>query len=302
METRLCVVQFLHPGAEPRVDPRRAVDWNTGGLHSRKFLRVRGTHVAGLDGESEESELVLWGEWEPQSDAKPLAVRAPGEPAWLHEPWFDAPPRGLWAQNTDPFVFGDHFLYTGCQQHRQGRPTQLARLRPGSVILFGSGRGRRFVLDTVFVAGPRWIDHSRQTLDRLDGRISDAYREITIDRWYAPGDLSSTRMHRLYFGAAHDRPVGGMFSFFPCLPYDGGGSGFARPEIRLPGYVTPAQTQSYRREPVGAVAIAAEAWGSVVDQVLAAGLRLGVRAEVPPRRTTGAWAGFETEAAGCAAA
>ena len=53
----------------------------------------------------------------------------------------------------DPFVFGPQFHYTGCMQHREGRPTQLRHLRAGSVVLFGSCTGRSsFVLDTVFVA------------------------------------------------------------------------------------------------------------------------------------------------------
>jgi len=82
------------------------------------------------------------------------------------------------------------------------------------VILFGSGRGRRFVLDTVFVVGQRWIDHSRRTLDVLDGKISREYRQITIDRWYA-GNVPDDRVHRLYFGATVTHRFHGMFSFFP---------------------------------------------------------------------------------------
>ena len=66
-------------------------------------------------------------------------------------------------QNTDPFVFGESFLYTCCQQFKNNRPTQLRYLAPGSVILFGSHRGGRFLLDTVFVTR-RSRDHCRRTI------------------------------------------------------------------------------------------------------------------------------------------
>jgi hypothetical protein len=53
-------------------------------------------------------------------------------------------------QNTDPFVFGDQFHYTGCLQHTKRGATQLRYLDRGSVILFGSCREKRdFVVDTV---------------------------------------------------------------------------------------------------------------------------------------------------------
>jgi hypothetical protein len=56
------------------------------------------------------------------------------------------------AQNTDPFVFGDRFLYTCCKQRlRSGRPTQLRYLPHGSLVLFGSHISGGFGLDTVFV-------------------------------------------------------------------------------------------------------------------------------------------------------
>jgi len=208
----------------------------------------------------------------------------------------------VWAQNTDPFVFGGEFLYTGCQQHSHtGGPTQLARLRPGSVVLFGSGKNRRFVLDTVLVVGERWIDHSRQTLDRLDGQITDGYREVTIDRWYA-GGVPDDRTHRLYFGATFDDPIEDMFSFFPCRPLaDGDTRCPARPEIRLPGGITPTQTQKYKLTRLAARSQAADIWREVVRQVLAAGLRLGIAADLPSR--VRACSPIEqTDPAGCAAA
>ena len=49
---------------------------------------------------------------------------------------------GVWRQNTDPFVFGERFHYTGCLRHTRRGPTQLRYLAPGSLVLFGSCRDK----------------------------------------------------------------------------------------------------------------------------------------------------------------
>jgi hypothetical protein len=282
---RRCVVQFLHPGFEPDVRAPGEWPWNTAGAHKRKFLVQPGEYRETVDRMTKRSEhLGFWGEWEPQSLATNASGSQPGAPQWLHEPFYSPLPTSAWAQNTDPFVFGDRFHFTGCQQHVKGRPTQLARLLPGSVILFGSGKKNppRFLLDTLFVVGETAIDHnSSNQLAVLNGSISTAYREITIDRWYAAG-LPPTQTHRLYFGAIPDEPVGGMFSFFPCSPLDHDGGPFPRPTIKLPGYVTPSQTQKYKLTEVGDKE-AADVWNDVVAQVLDSGRALGVRADLPHR-------------------
>jgi hypothetical protein len=72
----------------------------------------------------------------------------------VKEPLLERPTSFRGLQSTDPYVFGDRFLYTGYQQHTNGgaRETQLRRPRRGSVILFGSCRDlARLVVDTVFV-------------------------------------------------------------------------------------------------------------------------------------------------------
>lgn len=285
MVDRRCVVQFLHPGFEPEVRGPGAWPWNTHRAHKRKFLVLGGEYRAAVDGPTERSErLGFWGEWEPQSVAS-KAVRAQDDaPHWLHEPFYKPLPRDQWAQNTDPFVFGEQFHFTGCQQHVGSRPTQLARLRPGSVILFGSGKKSpsRFLLDMVFVVGEKAIDHNAcNQFKALDGAISSPYREVTIDRWYA-GEVPPSQTHRLYFGATPEKQVTGMFSFFPCRPLDGARDAFPRPLIKLPGYVTLSQTQKYKLTVVSE-SEAAEVWCNVVQQVLDAGSLLGTRADVPPR-------------------
>ena len=127
--------------------------------------------------------------------------------------------------------------------------------------------------------GRKAIDHNAGNQAQvLDHAISRAYREVTIDRWYA-APVPAWQTHRRYFAATPEAPVAGMFSFFPC-PSLVGGQGFARPSITLPGFVTPSQTQKYKKTVVGD-AKAVEAWRHVVAQVLGAGLGLGVRADMP---------------------
>jgi hypothetical protein len=230
-EDKVCFVQFMHPGAEHEPPDDGKMGWNSGD-HARKFLVANGLATSRRGAQAD--ELVFWGEWEPQSRVveayDPTVLDGP---RWLHEPTWSPlePPR--WSQNTDPFVFGDRFHYTGCQQHKRNRrgakqPTQLRRLARGSVILFGSCRRDRFMLDTVFVVD-RYVDHRRK--DRataLAGKISATYEAVTIDPWYRGNDPDDVS-YRLYFGATVDAPIEGMFSYVPCLPRADAPSGFARP-------------------------------------------------------------------------
>jgi hypothetical protein len=131
---------------------------------------------------------------------------------------------GRWAQNTDPFVFGEQFHCTGCQQHKRRnglvQPTQLRALAHGSVVLFGSCRRDRFVLDTVLVVD-RWLDHTASDhRDVLAGRVSDTYRSVVIDPWYR-GNVPEYASHRLYFGATPARPVSRHVQL-RSLPTEGG--------------------------------------------------------------------------------
>lgn len=276
-------VQFIHPGLEHGADRGSDVrSWNNG-LHRRKFMKVRGRMF--VDG-AEESDLVMWGEWEAASRAIARFARgAPGFPRFLHEPLPpNVPDRADALQNTDPFVFGDRFLYTCCQQFTKKGPTQLRYLAPGSVILFGSFLGGRFLLDTVFVT-QRSIDHA-PTDDPapIEAATSAEYRRATVERIYA-SDAGRPVDYRLYFGATPESPTDGMFSFFPCLPYDQDGDvAFARPEIRIDGYVNPALKQGYKIHLRDLTAADLhDLWEHVKMQVRKTGLRLGTCAALPQR-------------------
>jgi hypothetical protein len=159
MDEKLCFVQFLHPGGEHRPDDGSIKRWNTK-EHRRKFLVRPGKYVAGA--KLLEGEMEFWGEWEPDSRVvKSIADPIPHGPRFIYEPYYVLPESYIGLQNTDPFVFGERFHYTGCQQRTTNGSTQLRYLSRGSVILFGSCEDKSaFVLDTVFVVD-RWIDHDR---------------------------------------------------------------------------------------------------------------------------------------------
>jgi len=98
----------------------------------------------------------------------------------------------------------------------------------------------------VFVVD-HWIDHDRANYRKvLVGAISQEYKEVTISPWYQEplventscAPTGSNETWRLYFGATYDKPLHGMYSFFPCLTDEPKSKGFARPRISLLGLVT----------------------------------------------------------------
>jgi hypothetical protein len=284
MRDRRCFVQFIHPGGEHWPDEGDHKRWNRD-QHRRKFLTSRGRYIA--DGALCEGDVEFWGEWEPESTvAKRYSERVEDGPHFLFDPYYVRHADRAWRQNTDPFTFGAQFHYTGCLQHTKLGATQLRHLAPGSVVLFGSCRDKsRFVIDTVFVVAERYVDHTRADYtSTLRAAVSDVYWTATGEPWYT-GEAPTDRSHRLYFGATVEQPVNGMFSFFPCQRYDPDGRGFARPTIRVPGFITPHLTQGKKIARDLAPNELRELWENVVAQVQAQGLQLGVFAELPPDRT-----------------
>lgn len=154
MENKLCFVQFNHPGGEHQPDQGLFKAWNRRD-HKRKFVKLTGTYIA--SSEVHEGTIGLWTEWEPESKVvKEILDPLPKAPRYISEPFYVLPQSYRGLQNTDPFVFGQQFHYTGCRQRNPttGRATQLRYLSRGSVILFGSCQDKgKFVLDTVFVVG-----------------------------------------------------------------------------------------------------------------------------------------------------
>jgi hypothetical protein len=295
MFDKLCFVQFIHPGGEHRPDDGPVKTWNRTD-HKRKFLMQAGRYV--VSEKVAEGELLFWGEWEPESETRRIDNPIHHGPHYVHKPYYVVPTSYHGLQNTDPFVFGQQFYYTGCQQRTTKGATQLRYLSKGSVIVFGSCEDRKaFVLDTVFVVD-HWIDHNRADYrEVLAGAVSQEYEEVTISPWYQEPLVESKscaaagpqETWRLYFGATYDRPQLGMYSFFPCQPYERKSKGFARPRISLPGRIEDAlnQGKKYRDkehpEPLCPQTIKL-LWSRLAEQVESQGLALGVYAEMPERR------------------
>ena len=150
-----CFVQFSHPGSEHEPDRGRWKAWNSYRYpHRRKFMELRGEWVGAGDSR-QAGDLRAWCEWEPESDLVCTFSPREGEsrsPRFLWHPYYVPKASYRELHNTDPFVFGEHFLYSNCGQ--SSKPG-LRHLDEGSVIAFGSGTNvageRRWMLDTVLV-------------------------------------------------------------------------------------------------------------------------------------------------------
>ena len=297
MDSRYCFVQFIHPGGEHIPDNEEYKFWNTAS-HRRKFIKNKGKYIKKLKDTAKEEDIVFWAEWEPESKAVksiPNLVRIRNRPKWIYEPFYTKfeeknPP----LQNTDPFVFGDQFHYTRCQQYRKGKSIQLRYLEKGSVILFGSCQNRsRFMLDTVFVVGD-YIDHEKTTYEAvLKNKITETYKEVAIIPSYQETlmkgkcsfkPIEDQQSLRLYFGATYDNSFDGMFSFFPCLPFDEAEKGFARPLIKLEGVITDGLRQGNKLNRQNSTENIKKLWLAVVEQVLGQKLYLGVFTVLPKKQ------------------
>jgi hypothetical protein len=279
-------IQFPHPGGEHSPGAGGRSRWQHGNTaHKRKFMFTRGDYRVTPDGPSSSGFFTFWGEWEADSTAQPMdGPRGEGFPQWLQEPFLRDPPDHDPPQNTDPFVFGDRFLYTFC---RQGKFSELRSLEPGSVILFGSYRGGGFCLDTCFVVAKR-IPHTYAShRSALNEVVPSEFFTTTLEPMYgwARHDPRTAReTFALYLGATVDEPVDGMFSFVPCLGADPEPHGFARPRLENCEVITPKLAMAIRANQQLAASRIPEFWRWTVDSVVGRGLGLGTRVTMPPRR------------------
>ena len=297
MTDKCCFVQFSHPGREH--GPKSGCNWHKSKRdHRRKFMQLRGKWIEG-DDTTRSGDLWAWGEWEPNSYLIckfNTSGRDSRFPRYLWNPYYI--PKDCYGglHNTDPFIFGEHFLYSNCGQPSPNK-VGLKHLDRGSVIAFGSGKKidgqRRWTLDTVLVVRD-FVDYDmRKARTELKDWAPPTFLDVTggpmadhDEKASTSGACTSraTRL-RLYRGATPDDPVHGMFSFFPAIQA-GRDSGFPRPVIDLPSkYFNPSKWQGPKglgqertRDDL------LELWNRLVKQVCTAGLVLGIRAELPERQ------------------
>ena len=285
---RLGIVQFIHPGKEQTRHTKGWCPWGkVTNPHHRKFIVNEASFIR--DGINEHGVCGLWGEWEGPSRVR--VIPGPHQDPWpkvFHTIAHYEPESydGLW--DTDPFVFGDRFLYNGCQQHtghgRANGPTGtlLRYLAPGSIILFGSSVLRRFVLDTAFVVGT-YDEYENWNYDHLDvppeylgmGLVTQALIEPDVPSF------------RLYQGATYDEGIEGMFSFTPCRSMRDGYVEFPRPNIQIPGVITQSLTQGKKMTDAPDLKTMRGWWLEVLKQVYAAGCYPAHRVELNPERVNG---------------
>lgn len=271
MADRLMFVQFPHPGSEHRPIGSQ-MPWNRSN-HARKFLKTGGQYLMGSQIQS--GSFTFWGEWEPQSRViASFPDNKPGWPHYLHEPFWQLPADGGWRQNTDPLVFGNQFLYSNC---RQGQNGKLRELATGSLVLFGSKVAGEFVLDTLFVVGDGFHGGSTGYLDHPDWVQHVVFEPLSL----APKQPAHS--FRLYRGRTYAEAPNGPFSFVPCQPCNPVAAGFARPAVQLEGrWIEPNLAMNAKATPATQQELD-ELWEQIVQQVIQAGLALGVRLDVPPR-------------------
>ena len=253
------IVQFIHPGVEHGPDKDQTCKkWNTD-KHKRKFLLADGEYVEGE--KLKQGQLMFWGEWEPPSKVEKLETNGNSlYPQWLHRPYLPNPlPTNPKLQNTDPFVFGESFKYFRCQQFRKNKPTQLASLDHGSLVLFGSHKDTFFQLDTVFVVSKcyGYSSSDRNALiDLLNNKgITEDYYQAVFKMAFSSETACSklkTLNLCLYFGATYDNPIKGMYSFSPAKLYNGKKIGFPRiKQFKYKTYIEPKLPQGFKITEVG---------------------------------------------------
>jgi len=300
MENKLCFVQFIHPGVEPTPDRDGYISWNRND-HKRKFIKLKGSYVDEKGSKVEDKELIFWGEWEPQSEA--IKINNPKKdeqhPMYIYEPYYNLAEinnksnsggcEGNGYQNTDPFVFGDRFIYSICKQRSKRGPTQIRYLEKGSVILFGSRLNNKFVVDTVFVVG-NYIDYKctedglEELKDNLIKRYSlsenyiEKYFEISLYRFMdsLKSGNEKDKNYRLYIGATYEDKHECMFSYFPCQPYKKDTQGFVRPNVNLKGKITQELKQGIKLPSCNNIDEVRKYWNKVTRQIINKGLNLGI--------------------------
>jgi hypothetical protein len=247
-------------------------EWNADKSHYRKFIQSQGECISRPGEQVQQGDLLFWGEWEGNSYFEPLNA---WNPNGIHTPFHSLHIRNH--QNTDPYVFGERFLYAVCKQ--RGRLTQLEK---GSLILFGSSFKNGFALDTVFVVGS--FESVHEVAANKACNYSITYREATLeqlgDTYIQPKPDSKLR---LYSGQMY-RDNQTIFSYSPCKFFnEESKKGFSRvtfPYVDLGGF-------EFSSNPTGIKILNSGSeytehiWNAITQQVIEQGFHLGIHFQEP---------------------
>ena len=294
MADKRCFVQFPHPGDEHKPDGNGKIGWNKRkNPHKRKFMQFQGEWTD-ENNNRHPGELRAWGEWEPESEVICDFSLKDGEshhPNYLWNPYWSPKDNYRCFHNTDPFIFGDCFIYSNCRQLPRSKSKHgLKQLDQGSVIAFGSKvKGEeKWALDTVLVVRDSLPYDPLNPREALEGEVPNEFLEVTGGpltedlKLKELADNQEAPEFRLYRGATPNDPVCGMYSFFPALPA-GSDSGFQRPfiagieQINSRNWRTP---KGHRRNLT--LNELRCLWDALVAQIRNKGLVLGTYAEMPP--------------------
>ena len=288
----LLIVQFLHPGTEYS---RNCFRPRTGNLinklwspvcskgHHRSFLQCEGEYRNG-NGKAGDGLLNFWGEWEGSADVEKLEPSSGNSPRWLLKPRH--PLKTDSGMNTDPFVFNGPFRYSFCQQ---ATCVSLRKLAVGSMVLFGSCRGKQFLLDTVFVVGKNcgMLEcYSKNKSLGLFGQmnITPILRNPGGRQCSGKKTCGDTLQASVYEGATPETPVNGIYSFVPARLSSDKESVFARPvlgENVFRAFISPRLSQGVKNTPASTEAIV-KMWKQLKQTLCKQGFVLGVNFKINP--------------------
>ncbi len=145
---------------------------------------------------------------------------------------------------------------------------------------------------TVFVVDSY---HDIKSFAQAKKLVSTTYQDVTLSRIFnnncnqkSQNNCTQSISNRLYFGATYKKPVNGMFSFFPCLPYQKNiTNGFPRPIIQIKDVITDNHTQGIKYEHPNYpknIQTNQKLWEQVRKQVENANLKLGIYTDLPPQK------------------
>lgn len=322
MDRQLRFVQFHHNGPEHIIrkyqetnflnkfredfSEKGVMPWSDASKHRRKFIKSTGRYVdKGSPDKAKSGEIMFWGEWEGVSKVSKIEYderRNNGFPRYIHipvrtsvdsfilDPGYtyleskDKAEMTNWKwQNTDPYVFGNFFIYSNCHQVTNNQA--MKTLKEGSVIVMGSKSGV-YRADTVFVVGEvlceRYSRNNLEDIERLlkEGIISQTFYDTTIATLTNCSGVADDAWFVLYRGATFDNPYKGMYSFFPCKPFEKGRA-FERIPVKYKDYINSNLNMGIKAIDLDSMDAAKESWNSLRDQVFDAGLSLGVSVEEP---------------------